>query len=80
MDQKGTDKEAVLASLKERLDPAIVDFTGISGYGEILDFGNVSSDGSGSGMTVDSFARSSSGNERSGEEIFEEKTKNLRHF
>ena len=72
MDQKGTDKEAVLASLKERLDPAIVDFTGISGYGEILDFGNVSSDGSGSGMTVDSFARSSSGNERSGEEIFEE--------
>lgn len=72
MDQNGTDKEAVLASLKERLDPAIVDFTGISGYGEILDFGNVSSDGSGSGMTVDSFARSSSGNERSGEEIFEE--------
>ena len=36
MDQKGTDQEAVLASLKERLDHGIVDFSGVSGNCEIL--------------------------------------------
>ena len=36
MDQKGTDQEAVLASLKERLDHGIVDFSGVSGNREIL--------------------------------------------
>lgn len=36
MDQKGTDQEAVLASLKERLDHGIVDFSGMSGNCEIL--------------------------------------------
>ena len=36
MDQKGTDREAVLASLKERLDHGIVDFSGVSGNCEIL--------------------------------------------
>lgn len=37
MDQKGTDQEAVLASLKERLDHGIVDFSGVSGNCEILE-------------------------------------------
>lgn len=36
MDQKGTDQETVLASLKERLDHGIVDFSGVSGNCEIL--------------------------------------------
>ena len=36
MDQKGTDQEAVLASLKERLDHGVVDFSGVSGNCEIL--------------------------------------------
>lgn len=36
MDQKGTDQEAVLASLKERLDHGIVDFSEVSGNCEIL--------------------------------------------
>ena len=36
MDQKGTDQEAVLASLKERLDHGIVDFSEVSGDCEIL--------------------------------------------
>ncbi len=36
MDQKGTNQEAVLASLKERLDHGIVDFSGVSGNCEIL--------------------------------------------
>ena len=36
MDQKGTDREAVLASLKERLDHGIVDFSGVSGNRDIL--------------------------------------------
>ena len=36
MDQKGTDKEAVLASLKERLDHGIVDFSGVSGNEDVL--------------------------------------------
>ena len=36
MDQKGTDQEAVLASLKERLDHGIVDFSGVSGNRDIL--------------------------------------------
>lgn len=36
MDQNGTDQEAVLASLKERLDHGIVDFSGVSGNCEIL--------------------------------------------
>lgn len=38
MDQKGTDQEAVLASLKERLDHGVVDFSGVSGGGDILTF------------------------------------------
>lgn len=37
MDQKGTDQEAVLASLKERLDHGIVDFSGVSGNHDILE-------------------------------------------
>lgn len=36
MDQKGTDRDAVLASLKERLDHGVVDFSGVSGNCEIL--------------------------------------------
>lgn len=36
MDQKGTNQEAVLASLKERLDHGIVDFSEVSGNCEIL--------------------------------------------
>lgn len=36
MDQKGTDQETMLASLKERLDHGIVDFSGVSGNCEIL--------------------------------------------
>ena len=36
MDQKGTDREAVLTSLKERLDHGIVDFSGVSGNRDIL--------------------------------------------
>lgn len=36
IDQKGTDREAVLASLKERLDHGIVDFSGVSGNRDIL--------------------------------------------
>jgi len=37
MDQKGTDKEAVLTSLRERLDHGVVDFSGVSGSGDMLD-------------------------------------------
>mgnify|MGYP001116139630 CR=1 FL=1 len=36
MDQKGTNQETVLASLKERLDHGIVDFSEVSGNCEIL--------------------------------------------
>lgn len=38
MDQKGTDKDVVLASLKERLDHGVVDFSGVSGSGDVLTF------------------------------------------
>ena len=38
MDQKGTDREAVLASLKERLDHGIVDFSGVIGNEDVLTF------------------------------------------
>ncbi len=40
MDQKGTDREAVLASLRERLDHGVVDFTGVSGSSDVLTFMN----------------------------------------
>lgn len=36
MDQKGTDREAVLVSLKERLDHEVVDFSGVSGSDDVL--------------------------------------------
>ena len=38
MDQKGTDRDAVLASLKERLDHGIVDFSGVIGNEDVLTF------------------------------------------
>lgn len=38
MDQKGTDQETVLASLKERLDHGVVDFSGVSGNEDVLTF------------------------------------------
>ena len=38
MDQKGTDRDAVLASLKERLDHGVVDFSGVSGNEDVLTF------------------------------------------
>ena len=38
MDQKGTDRDAVLASLKERLDHGVVDFSGVIGNEDVLTF------------------------------------------
>ncbi len=76
MDQKGTDKDAVLASLKERLDHGVVDFTGVSGNNDVLTFkdgndgmSNVSSGASGNSASAEAFAAICKDPEETAEEI-----------